>query len=84
MSFQYIEPSGLIDRRGGADRMDWKVSQWISPWDGKEEMEAGIVGVPSLAHRSVLRRPAKHPTRSVAVGVRLPHMMLITMWICPR
>jgi formiminoglutamase len=46
MSFQYIEPSRLIDRRGGADRMDWKVSQWISPWDGKEEMEAGIVGVP--------------------------------------
>jgi len=46
MSFQYIEPPRLIDRRGGSDRMEWKVSQWITPWDGKEEMAAGIVGVP--------------------------------------
>jgi len=46
MSFQYIESPRLIERRGGSDRMDWKVSRWIAPWDGKEEMVAGIVGVP--------------------------------------
>jgi formiminoglutamase len=71
MSFQYIESPRLIERHGGSDRMDWKVSRWIAPWDGKEEMVAGIVGFPFLVRRSALLLPAKHPTRFVPFGARL-------------
>ncbi|WP_134682949.1 formimidoylglutamase [Brevibacillus migulae] len=42
----YLRPPGLINRLGGADRLDPKASQWIQPWEPGEKVEVGLIGAP--------------------------------------
>ncbi|WP_232696877.1 agmatinase family protein [Brevibacillus daliensis] len=44
--FQLIRPPEIIRRSNWRDRYETKVVQWLVPWDGEEEIEIGLVGVP--------------------------------------
>ncbi|MBA2943039.1 formimidoylglutamase [Paenibacillus sp. CGMCC 1.16610] len=50
------------DQAAFRDHMETKVAQWIRPWDGHEELLAGIVGVPlsksSISHSGASTTPA--------------------------
>lgn len=46
MVFQYLNPPPFVHRFHAADPNDPKVSEWIKPWDGKEAMDVGVIGVP--------------------------------------
>lgn len=43
---QKINPPEIIRRSNWRDRYETKVNQWITPWDGTEEIEVGIIGAP--------------------------------------
>lgn len=42
----YLRPPAIINRIGGADRLDLKASQWIRPWQPGEKVEVGLIGAP--------------------------------------
>ncbi|MGA8941274.1 MAG: agmatinase family protein [Thermoactinomyces sp.] len=46
MQFQYLVPPPFVHQSEAADPNDIKVSQWIRPWDGTEQADAGIIGMP--------------------------------------
>lgn len=50
------------DQAAFRDHMETKVAGWIRPWDGQEELLAGIVGVPlsksSISHSGASTTPA--------------------------
>ena len=46
MIFQYLSPPPFIHQLKSADQSDRKVSEWIEPWDGKEILDVGLIGVP--------------------------------------
>ncbi len=41
-----VNPPEIIRRSNWRDRFETKVNQWITPWDGEEKIEVGIVGAP--------------------------------------
>lgn len=44
--FKKINPPEIIRRSNWRDRFETKVNQWITPWDGVEPIEIGIIGAP--------------------------------------
>ena len=46
MNFRYLNPPPFVHRVQTADPNDPKVSEWIRPWNGKETMDVGVIGVP--------------------------------------
>ncbi|WP_139489533.1 agmatinase family protein [Brevibacillus dissolubilis] len=42
----YISAPSIINRAGGADRLDRKVSQWIEPYAAGAAFDVGLIGVP--------------------------------------
>jgi formiminoglutamase len=44
--FQYISPPELIRRSTREDRYEKRVANWLLPWDGVEEIDAGLLMVP--------------------------------------
>lgn len=43
---KYVRPSQLVRRSRREDRYEKRVSNWISPWDYEEEIDAGLVMIP--------------------------------------
>ncbi|VBB07363.1 ureohydrolase [Lucifera butyrica] len=41
-----LNPPEVIFRANWRDRYETKVSQWLIPWDGKEAVDIGFIGVP--------------------------------------
>lgn len=48
---KHISPPELVGRSRREDRYEKRVSNWIKPWDYEEEIDAGLVMVPSGAPR---------------------------------
>ncbi|MBA4602264.1 agmatinase family protein [Thermoactinomyces sp. AMNI-1] len=46
MGFQYLAPPPFVHQSEAADPNDVKVSEWIQPWDGKEQADVGVIGIP--------------------------------------
>ncbi len=46
MEFRYVAPPPFVHQPEAADPNDIKVSEWIRPWDGKEQADAGVIGIP--------------------------------------
>ncbi len=44
--FEYIAPPELIRTSTREDRFEKRVSNWITPWDGKEQFDAGLLMIP--------------------------------------
>lgn len=44
--FKGINPPEIIRRSNWRDRFETKVNQWITPWDGQEPIEVGLIGAP--------------------------------------
>jgi formiminoglutamase len=44
--FNKIKPPEVIRRSNWRDRYETKVNHWITPWDGVEKIDVGIVGAP--------------------------------------
>ncbi|MGZ9584412.1 formimidoylglutamase [Paenibacillus marinisediminis] len=81
-NFSYLRAP---ERAGFHDPMEMKVAQWIGPWDGKEQLTAGIIGVPlsksSISHSGAFSTPAavrqafkSFTTYSLEYGVDLQEM----------
>jgi formiminoglutamase len=43
---ELLNPPELARRFNWRDRFETKVSQWLTPWDGKEPIDIGFIGVP--------------------------------------
>lgn len=58
-TYQFLKP---VDQAAFRDHMETKVAQWIRPWDGQEELLAGVIGVPlsktSISHSGASTTPA--------------------------
>lgn len=54
----FLAPAG---KANFADRYDTKMAHWVKPWDGKEKIEIGIIGLPlsksSISHSGAFMAP---------------------------
>ncbi|MBH8598563.1 MULTISPECIES: agmatinase family protein [unclassified Thermoactinomyces] len=64
MRSAHLNPPPFIHQTGGSDPFDPKVSGWILPWDGKEEMDVGFIGVP-LSRSSISASAASEAPMAV-------------------
>lgn len=46
MGFRYLVPPPFVHQSEATDPNDIKASEWIRPWDGKEQADAGVIGMP--------------------------------------
>lgn len=45
-SIQYLNPAEVVRTTSYQNAGEVKIANWIKPWDHKEQMDAGIIGVP--------------------------------------
>lgn len=45
-TLRHIQPPEILRRSNWRDRYETKVNQWITPWDGQESIEVGLIGAP--------------------------------------
>ncbi|UVI31041.1 agmatinase family protein [Paenibacillus spongiae] len=61
IKIELLNPPELIRRSNWSDRNETKVSQWLTPWNGKESPEVGFIGVPlsktSISHSGASMTP---------------------------
>lgn len=41
-----LNPPEFVRRLNWRDRFETRVSEWLTPWDGEETVEAGFIGIP--------------------------------------
>jgi formiminoglutamase len=42
----HLSPPTVVKRAGWQDSEELRVSNWLTPWDGKEPLDAGLIGLP--------------------------------------
>ena len=42
----HLNPPTVIKRAGWQDSEELRVSNWLTPWDGEEPLDAGLLGLP--------------------------------------
>lgn len=65
----YLNPPPFTYQTSVVDPNDIKVSQWLIPWNGQEEMHAGLVGVP-LSRSSISASAASESPLAVRQSFR--------------
>lgn len=65
----YLLPPSLINRMGGADRLDLKVSRWLLPWEQGEKVEIGCIGAP-LSRSSISASAASETPNAIRLAWR--------------
>lgn len=65
----YLLPPALINRIGGADRLDRKVSQWIQSYQTGDTPDVGLIGAP-LSRSSISASAASETPNAVRMAWR--------------
>ncbi|MGD8191745.1 agmatinase family protein [Brevibacillus ginsengisoli] len=65
----YLLPPALINRIGGADRLDRKVSQWIQSYQAGDTPDVGFIGAP-LSRSSISASAASETPNAVRMAWR--------------
>jgi formiminoglutamase len=42
----HLAPASVVKRAGWQDSEELRVSNWLTPWDGEEPLDAGLMGLP--------------------------------------
>ena len=42
----HLSPASVVKRAGWQDSEELRVSNWLTPWDGEEPLDAGLIGLP--------------------------------------
>lgn len=42
----HLSPPTVVKRAGWQDSEELRVNNWLTPWDGKESLDAGLIGLP--------------------------------------
>jgi formiminoglutamase len=42
----HLSPASVVKRAGWQDSEELRVSNWLTPWDGEEPLDAGLMGLP--------------------------------------
>lgn len=42
----HLSPPAVVKRAGWQDSEELRVSNWLTPWDGEEPLDAGLIGLP--------------------------------------
>lgn len=69
MRFSFLNPPPFYHQTQIVDPNDVKVSQWLTSWDGKEGMDAAIIGVP-LSRSSISASAASESPLAIRQSFR--------------
>ncbi len=42
----HLSPASVVKRAGWQDSEELRVNNWLTPWDGEEPLDAGLIGLP--------------------------------------
>ncbi|MBW3633565.1 MAG: agmatinase family protein [Chloroflexi bacterium] len=42
----HLSPASVVKRAGWQDSEELRVSNWLTPWDGEDPLDAGLIGLP--------------------------------------
>jgi formiminoglutamase len=42
----HLSPASVVKRAGWQDSEELRVNNWLTPWDGEETLDAGLIGLP--------------------------------------
>ena len=70
----HLSPAS-VEKRAGADSEELRVNNWLTPWDGEDQLDAGLSGCPTRGPRSIppLPTPRRNRFASPSVTTRPTH-----------
>ena len=68
----HLAPASVVKRAGWQDSEELRVNNWLTPWDGEEPLDAGLIGLPYSGASINPSAAYAAPSRSVSPFATTP------------